>query len=140
MNMNLNIHIGSLISKQLEEEEEKEKKINIINELNIYIKEVDEYLFNKLQTLKDLNNIIKYLKYTNNNIVRVLENNITNKILNRKYIKDNIINNLKIKQDKIKSELLNLHNKKTQIKTEIEHIKLDLKYFKDKYKLINEYY
>ena len=135
--MNLNVHIESLISEQLEEED---KKLNIINELNIYIKEVNEYLFDKLQTLKDLNNMIKYLKYTNNNINRILENNITNKILNRKYIEDNIINNLKIKKDKINIELLNLHNNKTQIKKEIAYTKLDLKYFKNKYKLIIKFY
>jgi len=135
--MNLNVHIELLISEQLEEED---KKLNIINELNIYIKEVNEYLFDKLQTLKDLNNMIKYLKYTNNNINRILENNITNKILNRKYIEDNIINNLKIKKDKINIELLNLHNNKTQIKKEISYTKLDLKYFKNKYKLISKFY
>ena len=135
--MNLNVHIELLISEQLEEEE---KKQNIINELNIYIKEVNEYLFNKLQTLKDLNNMIKYLNYTNNNINRILENNITNKILNRKYIEDNIINNIKIKKDKINIELLNLHNNKIQIKKEIAYTKLDLKYFKNKHKLISKFY
>lgn len=135
--MNLNVHIELLISEQLEEEE---KKQNIINELNIYIKEVNEYLIDKLQTLKDLNNMIKYLNYTNNNINRILENNITNKILNRKYIEDNIINNLKIKKDKINIELLKLHNNKTQIKKEIAYTKLDLKYFKNKYKLISKFY
>ena len=124
----------------LEEEEEKEKKINIINELTLYIKEIDEYLFDKLQKLKDLNNMIKYLNYANNNINKILEINITNKILNRRYVKYITINNFKIKQDKIKNELLNLDNKKIQIKNEITDTKLDLKFFKDKYKLINKFY
>ena len=132
----ISIQFGEIVEKEMKEIQYQRKKEKFKNDLDLYIKEIQNDIDEKIYDIKNINIILETFNKEINYIEKVLSINFTNNILKngRLIITSTFLQSLTDKYNHISLERNKLIIKKKKMIYALKYYKSDLNYFNTKKK------